>query len=129
MELLLRAALLDWLAADPDLAEAFHSIAEDPPAAAAPPWIALAASAAADWGAKERRGAEVRVALEVHQRGDTPADLAAPVEALHRRIADFPFAHDGFELASLRFLRSRHERRERIVRATLIEYRFRIFAN
>jgi hypothetical protein len=128
METLLRAALLDWLRADPLLAETVNTIAEEAPLRTAPPWLGIAASASADWSTKDRRGREVRVALELHCRGDDPASAADLVAAIEARIESLPRAQDGFAVASTAFLRARAEQRANNARAVLMEYRFRVLA-
>lgn len=128
MEIALRAALLGWLAADPALSAALNSVTEEAPARAALPWLAIASSASTDWGAKDRAGREVRVALELHCRGDRPDTAASLVRALETRIAAMPAAQDGFEIASALFLRARVEARAGNVRSILTEYRFRVLA-
>jgi hypothetical protein len=81
MEIPLRAALIGWLAADPVLPAHLNAIAEEAPSRTALPWLALAASASADWSTKTAKGREVRVALELHCRGDR-ADAAAGVRSV-----------------------------------------------
>lgn len=128
METALRAALLAWLAGDPALSASLNAICEEAPGRTALPWLAIAASAGADWSTKDRMGREIRVALELHCRGDRPdaaTDLAAAIEA---RIAAMPGTQPGFAIASLQFLRSRAEQRAANTRAVLLEYRFRILA-
>ncbi|ANY18802.1 hypothetical protein A6F68_00267 [Tsuneonella dongtanensis] len=127
MEELLRPALLDWLRTDPALGDV-TAIEEEVPARATPPWLAVVASASADWSTKDRVGREVRLAIELHSRADDPRADAPLVSALDRRIEAFPKAQDGLEIASIRFLRARTERRANNARATLLEYRFRCLA-
>lgn len=128
MEPALRAALIAWLAADATLADQLNSVTEEAPAKAALPWLAIATSASIDWSIKERDGREIRVALELHCRGDRADTAAALTRAIEARIAALPRAQDGFELASSLFLRGRSQQRPGNVRAILIEYRFRILA-
>lgn len=127
MENDLRAALIAWLAADPALA-ALNAIEEEAPLSVSPPWLGIAASASTDWGTKDRAGREVRVALELESYTDLTAGDASLLSAIERRVLDFPPFHPGFELASIRFLRSRSEARADNRRAALLEYRFRLFA-
>jgi hypothetical protein len=126
MENTLRAALIAWLRDDPALA-AINAIEEESPLKASPPWLGIAASASVDWGSKERRGREVRIALELESRVDDPAADAALIAAIEARVLNLPPFHSGFELASIRFLRARSERREFNLRGALLEFRFRIF--
>jgi hypothetical protein len=128
MEVPLRAALLDWLAADPALAEALNAIVEEAPSRASLPWLALASSASADWSCKTATGREVRVALELHCRGDRPDTAAALVSAIESRVESLPRAQAGFSVVTIRFLRARAEQRGQNRRAILLEYRFRLLA-
>ena len=128
MEIPLRAALLAWLAADPVLAAQLNAVTEEAPSRTALPWLAVAASASADWSAKEVTGREVRVALELHCRGDQPDAAAALVAAIEARIAALPSAQAGLRVVSVTFLRARAEMRSANTRAVLLEYRFRVLA-
>ena len=126
MESALRIALIDWLASDPLLPPLLNSITEEVPTRTSAPWLAIAASASVDWSTKDLRGREVRVALELHLRGDEggeSADLAALVED---RIETMPAAQPGFRIVSTHFLRARAQQREHLTRAVLLEYRFRL---
>ena len=76
MESTLRSALIAWLAADPGLTASLNNITEEAPVRTSPPWLGLVASASADWSTKDRRGREVRVALELHTRGEEPGEEA-----------------------------------------------------
>lgn len=125
MESRLRSALIAWLRADPALA-GLNSVAEEAPLRASPPWLGIVASAATDWGAKGLRGREIRLALELHARGDDPAASTALAEAVERRIEAMPGAQAGFALIGALFLRSRAQQLPGNLRAILIEYRFRL---
>ena len=128
MEHDLRAALIAWLRAAPAPLDALNAIEVEAPPRAAPPWLGIAASASADWSTKDRPGREVRIAFELSTRGDDPAGDGALVRALGARIEALPPAHAAFEVASILFLRARTERRERNLRSTLLEYRFRLLS-
>ncbi len=128
MEVPFRAALLAWLAADPALSGALNAIVEEAPARTALPWLALAASAGADWSVKDRMGRELRLALELQCRGDRPESAASLVAAIESRVAAMPRAQTGFKLITTQFMRSRAEQRAGNTRAILIEYRFRLMA-
>jgi len=129
MEVPLRAALLAWLAADPALSGQLNAIAEEAPSRTALPWLAIAASASTDWSAKDVAGREVRIALELHCRGDQPTSAAALVAAIEARMASLPAAQPGFRVVTAQFLRARAEQRGSNTRAILIEYRFRVLAS
>ncbi|MBK6802747.1 DUF3168 domain-containing protein [Novosphingobium sp.] len=129
MEIALRAALLAWLAADPALSGQLNAIVEEAPSRTALPWLAVAASASADWSVKDRAGREVRIALELHCRGDRPDTAALLTSAIEARIAALPAAQAGFRVVNTQFLRARAEQRAANTRAILIEYRFRLMAD
>lgn len=128
MEIPLRAALVAWLAADPALSGQLNAVAEEAPSRAALPWLALAASASTDWSAKEVPGREVRIALELHCRGDTPGATADLIAAIEARIVSLPPAQGTFQVVNTTFLRARAEQRAANTRAVLLEYRFRVLA-
>jgi hypothetical protein len=128
MEVPLRAALIAWLAADPALAEALNAITEEAPSRTSLPWLAIAASASADWSCKSNAGREVRVAVELHCRGDQPDAAASLVAAIEQRIESLSRDQDGFAVVTIQFLRARAEQRGESLRAILLEYRFRLLA-
>jgi len=128
METQLRAALIEWLRADAILSNLVNAIAEEAPSRTVPPWLGIAASASADWSTKDRAGREVRVALELHCRGDDPGTAAAIVPAIEARIETLPHIQPDFEIATTTFLRARAEQRANNQRAVLLEYRFRLLA-
>ena len=128
MEIALRAALLGWLSTDAALAQSLNAIVEEAPSRAALPWLAIAASAGTDWSTKDCVGREVRIALELHCRGDQPDAAAALIGTIEARIASLPPNQQDFDIASTLFLRSRAEQRGANTRAILIEYRFRLLA-
>lgn len=129
MEVPLRAALIAWLAADPALAGTLNAVVEETPSRTALPWLAIAASASADWSTKEQTGREVRIALELHCRGERPDIAATLVSAIERRIGTLPPAQAEFTVITTQFLRARAEQRAANTRAILLEYRFRLLAN
>lgn len=128
METELRAALVEWLRGDPALA-AINSVTEEAPLRASPPFLAIAASASADWSTKQLAGREVRVALELHCRGDDPATAAMLIGAIEARVHAMPSAQDGFDIITTQFLRARAEQRANNTRSILIEFRFRLLEN
>ena len=129
MELALRSALVAWLAADPKLAAELNAVVEEAPLRTSLPWLAIAGSASADWSVKDRSGREVRIALELHCRGDLPDAAAALAAAIEARIEALPRLQPGFHIASLQFLRARSEQLGESRRLVLLEYRFRLLAN
>jgi hypothetical protein len=126
LETRLRAALIQWLRADPYLEATLNAVTEEEPSRTAVPWLGIVASASADWSAKDREGREIRVALELHLRGDDPATGAILSTAVEARIETLPRPQSGFEVITVQFLRARVEQRSANQRAMLLEYRFRL---
>ena len=129
MEIPLRSALLDWLRTAPAPIADLNLVDEQETSRASMPWLALVASASADWSAKDRQGREIRMAFELNHRGDDAKALAATVAAVEQRILALPPAQPGFTVITTRFLRARSERRANNIRATLIEFAFRCLAS
>ena len=129
MELLLRSALIAWLASDPALSGSLNAVTEEVPTRASPPWLAIAASASTDWSCKSNAGREIRIAVELHCRGDQPDTAADIVSAVERRIATLPSTQTGFSVVTAQFTRARAEQRSANARAILLEYRFRLLAD
>lgn len=129
MEIALRAAVIAWLQNDVFLASELNAIVEEAPSRTSLPWLALSASASADWSCKSHQGREVRIALELHCRGDQPDTAASLVAAIESRISSLPPNQAGFTVVTSQFLRARAEQRGESRRAILIEYRFRLLAD
>lgn len=129
MEIALRAALLDWLAADPALTSELNAVTEEVPARTSLPWLAISASSSTDWSCKTNAGREIKMALELHCRGDAPDTAAGLVTAIEGRIESLPRAQSGFQVASIAFLRASAEQRAESRRVIGLEYRFRVLAN
>ncbi|MCX7677036.1 MAG: DUF3168 domain-containing protein [Alteraurantiacibacter sp.] len=122
----LRAALIAWLKTDPALAGMLNCITEEAPVPASVPWLGITASASSDWSVKDRRGREIRLALELHLRGDQPETGANLVDAIETRIESLPRSQSGFTVVTVQFQRARAEQRSNNQRAILVEYRFRL---
>lgn len=129
MESQFRTLLVQWLASDPVLSAALNDVAEEAPSRASLPWLGIAASASTDWSTKDKRGREVRVALELQTRGDEAAETSALVAQVEDRIDSLPGNQPDYDLASTVFLRARAEQRPGNTRAVLLEYRFRLLEN
>lgn len=122
----LRSALVSWLRDDPALENTLNAVTEEAPLRTSAPWLGIVASASTDWSVKNRKGREVRLALELSLRGDAPDAAADIVSAIEARVEGLPAAQSGFTIINTQFLRARAEQRPRNTRAVLLEYRFRL---
>lgn len=128
MESVFRSDLVAWLRSDTGLSTLLNAVQEEAPSPAPPPALSIAASASADWSSKTTTGREVRLALELLDRGDDASRTAQTVRLIEQRIATLSPDQGSYRVVSTQFLRSRAERRPRSVRAVLLEYRFRLLS-
>lgn len=124
METQLRADVIGWLRDDPVISAAVNLVDEAGTGKAAMPWLAVVASASADWSSKTHTGREIRIALELRHRGDVPGDAAHLLRRIEGRLETLPADQAGYRIANARFLRARTERGTDNGRTSLIEYRF-----
>jgi hypothetical protein len=126
MENLFRSDLIAWLAADPLLDAEINVVSEENPLETSAPRMSIATSASTDWSTKSGPGREVRIALELVERSDQSASLSNHLALTESRIATLNPEQNGYRVVVTQFLRSRAERRQRGLRAVLLEYRFRL---
>ncbi|WP_432201703.1 tail completion protein gp17 [Erythrobacter sp. W53] len=129
MESQFRTDLITWLSDDSGLDALINRIEEEGPLEGQPPTLSIASSASADWSSKSGMGREVRVALELVDRGDQAAAITQAIELIELRIAALSPDQNGYRIVVTQFIRSRAERRPRSLRAVLLEYRFRLLKN
>jgi hypothetical protein len=103
----LRAAMVAAMRADPVLAAALNGVFLGPAVRASPPFAEVAETLGTDWGTKDRRGREVRLAVLVRDATETPARLMELAEAVEQAVLAMPRMLDGWQVASLVFVRSR----------------------
>lgn len=128
MEIAMRSALIEHLKAQPALSQELAAITEEAPVRSSLPWLAIVASASADWSHKTGTGREIRVAIELQTRGDDAATAGSLVETIEGAMGSFPADQPTLAIVSRQFLRARTEQRGGTIRAVLLEYRFRVLA-
>ncbi|WP_294191435.1 DUF3168 domain-containing protein [uncultured Sphingomonas sp.] len=95
---------------------------------AAAPFVLLGDVVASDWSTKDAMGRELRIAVTVRDRGDSPAragELAAVVEAA---VAGLPRELDGWRVASVVLLRSSVVASGKGQWAAMVDHRVRVLA-
>ena len=102
-----RAAAAAALAGDTVLAAALNGVFAGPPVRASPPFAEVTETLSSDWSTKDRRGREVRLAVLLHDAGETPARMLALAEAVETAVPAMPRDLDGWHVASLVFVRAR----------------------
>ncbi len=103
----LRTACRHVLRDDPVLKAALNGVFEGPAVRASHPYAEVAETFATDWGTKDRRGREVRLAVLLHDAGETSARLVDLAEAVEAAVLAMPRDIGGWRIASLVFVRSR----------------------
>ncbi|RJF90784.1 DUF3168 domain-containing protein [Sphingomonas cavernae] len=92
---------------------------------ATPPYVRLGESIAADWGTKDARGREIRVAVTLVDQGESAVRLHRLMAMAEEAIEGMARDADGWRLASIAFLRSRVMRDAAREWSGMIEYRVR----
>jgi hypothetical protein len=128
MDLPLRAALIGWLAADPDLSVQLNAMTEEAPSRTSLPWLAISTSASADWSTKTETGYEIRIAMELMP--GRHARCRRRSGRRHRCASSQPArAADRLSIVTQEFMRARVAQIAESSRTILVEYRFRTIAD
>ena len=122
------AGIVEALRGDAVLGETLNGVFEGPSARASAPWAEIGDALASDWGTKDWRGREVRVAVMLRDLAERPARLGMLVEAAGAAIAAMPAALDGWRVASAGLLRSRVAGEGPGRWLAVVEYRVRVLA-
>ena len=77
-----------------------------PPVQAAAPYAVIETGPERDWGWKGGEGRELRLAVILHDRGESPARLLGLAAAAEAALAAIGGAADGWRVVSLGFVRS-----------------------
>ena len=80
------------------------------PGQAAFPYVVLECGPETDWGHKSGAGRELRMAAAVRDRGEAPERLEAIAQACETELCAMSGVVDGWQLVSLRHLRTRTAR-------------------
>ncbi len=108
----LAEAIRSALAEHAPLAEGLAGVFDAPPPRAATPHAVIGEALLSDWGTKDMAGREARVAVMLHDAGESPARLRRLAGEVEDAIGAMPRAiGGGWELASRVLLRGRIERK------------------
>jgi len=98
---------------------------EGPPAQAAFPYAIVEAGPESDWSHKSGEGRELRLAVVLHDKSERPVRLKALMAAAEAALGGLG-AVAGWQLVTLRFMRSRTARDAKGIWVGSIEYRARM---
>lgn len=121
-----RVAVAAALRADAVLTAALNGVFDGPAVRASPPYAELGDTLASDWGTKDRRGREVRIAVLLRDLAERPERLAELADKAGTAIETMPRTLGGWRIASLAPLRSRMAGEGPGKWIAVIEYRVRI---
>lgn len=121
-----RAAIVDALRGDATLAAELNGVFDGPAVRASAPHAEVGDGLATDWGTKDARGREVRIAVTIRDLAETPTRLGGLVDAAERAIEGAARDLDGWRVASLAFVRSRMAGEGPGKWVAVIEYRVRV---
>lgn len=97
-------------------------------ASAATPFLLLGDVDAREWGTKDAAGAELRVAVTVRDRGDSPARAGALAAAVEAAVAGLPRVLGDWRVASVVLVRSRVVSAGKGAWAAIVDHRVRVLA-
>lgn len=124
-ELELAAAVVAALKADPDISASANGVFLERPVRASAPYLVLGPLLTVDWGTKGSRGREVRLAVTVHDAGESWARAVSLQGAASRAIEALPRELAGWSLGSVVLVRCRTARDGTDGWLGLVEYRVR----
>lgn len=108
------------------LMDAIGSIYDGPPSRAVFPYVAMATGASLDWSFKGGVGRELRLALTVHDDGDSAARLHRVMALVEEALAGGLADPAGWQIVTFDFRRTRVLRNAARPWSGLIEYRARV---
>lgn len=125
----LESAIMAALSSHAPLHAAINGVHRMRPTRATPPYLTIGESLTADWGTKDLRGREVRIALDLTDAAESPARLYGLMAEAEIALEGLARNLDGWRVASMIFLRSRITRNAARDWSGVIEYRVRMLAD
>jgi hypothetical protein len=106
-ELAVRAAVLSALRGDAALMGLTNGMYDGPPVKASEPYALVGEAIGSDWGTKDAEGREVRIALSLFDRQETPVRLGEMMGLAHAAVRAMGGMADGWRIAGVALVRSR----------------------
>ena len=108
--------------------EGLGRVYDAPPLQAALPYALVSIDAETDWSHKTGAGRELRLAASLFDKGERPLRLRALIGEAEGALAELGGAVGGWQLVSMRYLRTRIVRDSAGSWAGVIEFRARLLA-
>lgn len=125
-EATVRGGIVAALRADATLAGVLNGVFDGPAVRASAPYAEVSDGLATDWGTKDVRGRELRVAVTIRDLAERPGRLATLVDAAERAVEGLAGDLGGWRVASLVFVRSRVAGEGPGKWLAVVEYRVRV---
>ncbi|MGD9810043.1 MAG: DUF3168 domain-containing protein [Sphingobium sp.] len=122
----IRAALIAALRGDTALSALVNHVHDGFPAKFTPPTLIVGDCAGSDWGTKDRPGRELRIGLTIEDDIETPVRIGSIMSQTDVVVQGLASPVSGWQIASLRMVRSRMLRTNRGVWNALLDYRIRV---
>ncbi len=106
--------------------EGLNAVYDGSPLTAAVPYATVEAGPESDWSHKSGDGRELRLAIQVHDKGESPARLRAVVSRIEEAAAGIGPDLTGWRLVNLVFLRAAMLRSTGAAWTAAIDYRARL---
>lgn len=103
-----------------------NAVCDGPPLTAAVPYATVETGPESDWSHKSGDGRELRLAIQVHDKGESPARLRAIVAQVEEAAAGIGPELAGWHLVNLVFVRAAMLRSTGAAWTAAIDYRARL---
>lgn len=124
----IRAALIAELRADAALGAQVNRVHDGVPGKSAPPTLIVGDCTGSDWGTKDKGGRELRIALTIEDDIETPARIGSIMPLADAGVQRVTGMISGWQVGSLRLIRSRLLRTNAGRWNALMDYRIRVLA-
>ncbi|MPT49098.1 MAG: DUF3168 domain-containing protein [Sphingobium sp.] len=124
----IRAALLALLRGDGALMAQVNRIYDEAPVKATPPMVVVGQCTGDDWGTKDRPGRELRIGITAEDDKESATRLSNIMGNIDQIIAQLPASIAGWQLGSIRLIRSRLLRTNALRWNGVMDYRIRVLA-
>lgn len=126
-EVVVRAAVIEALRDDAEMTAGLNVVFDGQPTRASVPYAVVGECIAAEWGAKDIQGRELRLTVGLHDAGETPGRLAALLARVDPVMQLLDTSGEGWRVVSARLIRSRLAKVREQWQA-VVDYRLRVVA-
>ncbi len=125
----IRAALIAELRNDAALGAQVNRIYDAVPVKSTPPTLVMGECIGGDWGTKDKVGRELRLAITIEDDIETPTRISGIMPLADAAVHRLTGTIAGWQVGSLRLIRSRLLRTNAGRWNALMEYRIRVLKN